>query len=376
MVANTLVDVYVKCNLLPEAIQVRTIISWNAIIGGYLEHGYVVDALRCFKQMRYGVVPPDVLTFAFSLKAYGGIVGAIKEGQDIHTEICWKGLESDTFLGNVLVDMYGKAGYVTEAHQVFGCLLTRDVVSWTSLIMAYSKQGNHLKCLECFHQMHGDGVSPDIVTYVCCAKACGSIGCIAKSEEIHAEIVEKRLEKDIIIGSSLIDMYARSGLVTKAQEVFDKLQVRSAVSWNALIAGYAQLGESEQAIQMVDRMIKENIRPNVVTFGAILNACSYTGRIDEGHHYLEFMSKVCNIVPTLEHLNCMVDLLGRGGHIDRALVFIGNMPFHPGAVLWHSLLGACQKWGNVNLGKEVFKYAMEIDETDKATYISMLNMYI
>ena len=127
---------------------------------------------------------------------------------------------------------------------------------------------------------------------------------------------------------------------------------------------------------MVDRMIKENIRPNVVTFGAIINACSSTGRIDEGHHYLEFMSKVCNVVPTLEHLNCMVDLLGQGGHIVRALVFIGNMPFHPGAVLWHSLLGACQKWGNVNLGKEVFKYAMEIDETDKATYISMLNMYI
>ena len=119
-------------------------------------------------------------------------------------------------------------------------------------------------------------------------------------------------------------------------------------------------------------MIKENIRPNVVTFGAILNACSYTGHIDEGHHYLEFMSKVCNIVPTLEHLNCMVDLLGRGGHIVRALVFIGNMPFHQGAVLWHSLLGSMPKVG----GKEVLKYAMEIDETDKATYISMLNMYI
>ena len=85
MVANTLVDVYVKYNLLPEAIQVRTIIPWNAIIGGYLEHGYIVDVFRCFKQMRYGVVPPDVLTFAFSLKAYGGIVGAIKEGLDIHT---------------------------------------------------------------------------------------------------------------------------------------------------------------------------------------------------------------------------------------------------------------------------------------------------
>jgi pentatricopeptide repeat protein len=239
MVTNTLVDVYVKCNMLPESVQVfniirvRTIVSWNAIIGGYVEHGHHVDAVRCLEQMRLGPVPPDALTLAFSLKAYGSIGDAIKECWDVHTEICCKGLEKDTFLGNALIEMYAKTGLVTDLHQIFNCLLTRDAVSWTSLIMAYYKRGNYSKCLECFHQMRGDGISPDAVTYVCCVKACGSLGCIATSEKIHAMVVEGRLEKDAIIGSCLIDMYASCGLVTKAQEVFDMLQVRSVVSWNA-----------------------------------------------------------------------------------------------------------------------------------------------
>jgi hypothetical protein len=61
-------------------------------------------------------------------------------------------------------------------------------------------------------------------------------------------------------------------------------------------------------------MIKENVQPNAVTLGAILNACSYAGLINEGQYYVEFMCQVCNITPTLEHFNCIVDLLGRAGH--------------------------------------------------------------
>eukprot|EP00250_Pteridium_aquilinum_P022497 c25392_g4_i1 orf=1-234(+) len=77
-------------------------------------------------------------------------------------------------------------------------------------------------------------------------------------------------------------MYAKCGSLSKAQDVLEKLPSRDVVSWNALISGYAQEGQGEQALNCFECMKRESIPPNGVTYACILKACGTIGAADKG----------------------------------------------------------------------------------------------
>ena len=87
------------------------------------------------------------------------------------------------------------------------------------------------------------------------------------------------------------------------------------------------------------------------------------------------MREQYDIVPTVEHHSCMVNLLSRAGHIDKAIRFIEDMPCHPGMVVWNTMLGACRKWGSFDTGMEIFQHVIQLDRNDDAAYFLILNIY-
>lgn len=52
-----------------------------------------------------------------------------------------------------------------------------------------------------------------------------------------------------------------------------------------------------------------------------------------------------------------------------------KMPFQPDLVTWSTLLGACQNWGNVELGRQSFEWVARLDENNAAAFIVMSNIY-
>ena len=91
--------------------------------------------------------------------------------------------------------------------------------------------------------MHDAGFSPNAITFACSLKACASLGDIVKGREIHSDLEQRRLlETNLVVGSALMDMYAKCGQLIKSQEAFDKLPRRDLVSWNTLIAGHVKYG--------------------------------------------------------------------------------------------------------------------------------------
>ena len=158
-------------------------------------------------------------------------------------------------------------------------------------------------------------------------------------------------------------MYARCNALLKAEQVFNMLPIQDVVSWTALIAGYAQNGEHETVFKLFNKMVGEGIKPNLVTFIVILNACSFLGLLDKGRMYFETMGVSYGICPTLEHHTCIVDLLGRIGYIESAMKAIQAMPSCNHLPMWFSLLGASEKWGNVQLGRLVFNHVVQLDKS-------------
>jgi pentatricopeptide repeat protein len=91
--------------------------------------------------------------------------------------------------------------------------------------------------------------------------------------------------------------------------------------------------------------------------------------------YFEFFCNYYGPIPSIEHCICMIDLLGRAGHVEKAVKLTQEMPYDQGILVWQIVLGACRKSGNVQLGLLAFQHALHLDERNGAAHICMFNIY-
>ncbi|KAH7290637.1 hypothetical protein KP509_30G057500 [Ceratopteris richardii] len=375
-IGSSLIDMYGKCGVITKAKEVldrlplRDSISWNALLAGYTEQGSAEETLKCLGQMRLEGIPLNVPAVVCSLRACASI-GSTSLSEGLLTEIKQKRfLERNYLVSSTLVDMCVKCGSVAKAREVFDQLLVRDVVSWNILMAGYAEIGHIDEALACFDQMQFEGVAPDAVTYINSLKTFATMGATEKGQEMHTEIVMKGLlEKELSLGNTMIFLYSKCGAVTMARQVFATLNVRDIVSWNTLLAGYAQVGQNGYLFSTFNSMVSHNVKPDVITFVIMLNACSRSSLFSTSQSYFEAMSKDYGVFPCLEHHSCMVDLFGRAGQLDEAAAIIEKMPISPNVVVWHSLLYACKSWGNVQVGNQAFTQAANIDDQDGASNV-------
>ncbi|KAJ7555628.1 hypothetical protein O6H91_05G047200 [Diphasiastrum complanatum] len=381
-VRNTLVDMYAKCGCMEDALQVfnsmrdeRDVVSWTAMIAGYAQHGLGKEALDLYEQMKQEGVQPNNVTYVVLLQACASIA-ALDQGKQLHLDIIESGFESDTTVRNTLVDMYAKCGCMEDALQVFNSMHDeRDVVSWNAIITGYAQRGLGKEALALYEQMKQEDVQPNDVTYVCLLKACAGIAALGKGKQLHSVIIKTGFELDAIVGSTLVDMYAKCGRIEDARQVFNSMHERDVVSWTAMIAGYAQQGFGKEALTLFDQMQREGIQPNEVTYVSVLSACSHSGLVDKGRHLFDTMCKDHGVTPTMDHYACMVDLLGRAGCLADAEDFINNMPIQPDAVVWMTLLGAARNSGHMEIGRRAFDCVVNLEPDNASAYVLLSNIY-
>lgn len=376
---NTLIGMYGKVNLLSEAEDIfntlpdRNVISWTALIAGYSEHAPGRAVLSCFERMQLEHVSPNDVTYCCVLKACGSIV-ALDKGINVHQEIIEKGLDTDNSIGTTLVGMYAKCGSLSKAREIFDKLSYQDVTPWTAMLAGYAEHGSEHEALNWFEQMRRKHVYSNAVTYICALKACGSIGALAKSKELHMEIILKGFEVEPSVSNSVISVYAKCGSFLEAWVVFDKLSVQDAVVWSSLIKGYAVNHESEKAIECFQRMQNEGVKPDAVTFICLLTACSHASMVFEGQEYFNAMEHSYAIAPTLEHFSCMVDLLSRAGYLYEAENLL-EMFSPPPEATWLALLSACKLYRGEEVGLRCFQQLVKLNPEDATWYVIMSDIY-
>ena len=98
--------------------------------------------------------------------------------------------------------------------------------------------------------MQDEGISPTMVTYVCILKVCGFLRSMKTREGIDLKIRKRTLlQKDVMLGNTLVDMYVKCGALEKAQHVFEQLPYLTVFSGTALISGYVENGLSDEALK-------------------------------------------------------------------------------------------------------------------------------
>ncbi|MCO5593966.1 hypothetical protein L7F22_047985 [Adiantum nelumboides] len=348
IMGSCLVDMYAKSGSLKEASEVfvtlprKDEVAWGAMINGFAEHNMGDRSFELFDQMQIFGVEPNKPIFLSILKACGS-VQALCQGRILHSMIVKSMLENDVLLGSSLVDMYAKCGSLQEAQKGFDRLLKRTVVSWSAIIIGYAEQGHGDLALELFEKMKAATISPDKVTFTCVLKACIGLETIEQGREIHEDIKKAGLQKDVVVGTALIDMYNKSGKVEEARSVFDAMPTRNILTWGAMLSGYAQQGFGFLALELFEAMQKEHIKPNKVTFLCLLRACNDVGALLHGrwiHAEIIRLSLDADIAVR----NAVMNMYARCGSLEEShrLFYLLQAP---DVVSWASLLTGYAKHG-------------------------------
>eukprot|EP01018_Ginkgo_biloba_P008991 Gb_03997 [translate_table: standard] len=363
-----------KARLVFDKTSNRDVFLWNTMIRVYARNGLCGKALTLYYQMLQTSIQPNNFTFPIVLNACAGL-SALKEGKAIYDDIVKYGFESDIYVRAALVDMYAKCGSLENARQVFEKMSKRDVVSWNGMIAGYAHNGRPKEALKLFTEMQLKKVKPNKVTMVSVLQASAHLGSLQQGKWVHEYIVRNGFELDVVVGTSLIDMYAKCGSLRIARELFDKISKRDVASWNAMIAGYGMHGRGEEALALFSEMQRAGIKPNHITFVGVLSACSHAGLVDEGRHYFNCISRDYGITPLVEHYACVVDLLCRAGCLDEAQDFIKMMPIEPSASVLGALLSACRIHCNIELAEHVAERLFDLEPANAGYYVLLSNIY-
>lgn len=328
------------CNVF-EAMQQKTTVSWNSLIAVCSQNGSSSKASRLFIGMQKDGITPDSFTLSSTLPACGHL-GDLSLGFQIHAFIAKTGFQLNKFVHNSLIDMYCKCGSTDTAYRIFEEIEGKDTVTWNAMMSGFCQNGYPTEAIRLFDQMYSEGIQRDAATFLGAIQACSHLGYLRKGRWTHHKIVTCGWKKDIRLETALINMYARCGDLFMARKVFDNMSQKNVVSWSSIISGYGMHGLAEDAVALFSQMVASWIRPNEVTFMSILSACSHSGLVEEGLLYFDLMKQGFGIEPRLEHHACVVDLLSRAGHVDRAYKLIESMPEEPDASIWRSLLHGCR----------------------------------
>ncbi|XP_027351380.1 putative pentatricopeptide repeat-containing protein At3g23330 [Abrus precatorius] len=424
---NSILDLYLKCKAFDyaerffELIDERDIVSWNIMIGAYLRVGDVEKSLDMFKKLPYKDVVSwntiidglmqcgyetcaleqlycmveygtefSTVTFSIALIVASSL-SLMELGRQLHGLVLKLGFDGDDFIRSSLVEMYCKCGRMDKASKILKdvpldslrkgnagvtCKEPKaGIVSWSSMVSGYVWNGKYEDGLKTFRLMVRELVVVDIRTITTIISACANAGILEFGRQMHAYIQKIGHRIDTYVGSSLIDMYSKSGSLDDAWVIFRQINEPNVVLWTSMISGCALHGQGRKAISLFEEMLNQGVIPNEVTFVGVLNACSHVGLLEEGCKYFRMMKDAYCINPGVEHCTSMVDLYGRAGHLIETKNFIFENGISHLTSVWKSFLSSCRLHKNVEMGKWVSEMLLQVAPSDPGAYILLSNMY-
>ncbi|XP_050206459.1 pentatricopeptide repeat-containing protein At3g16610-like isoform X2 [Mercurialis annua] len=370
-VSNALLAFYSDCSHFAYSLKLfhnmdtRDLLSWNTLISKFVQIGEAEKAAELFHQLQKDGLALDVVTLLSILPMFCGNEnqGHLGQGMSFHGYAIKKGVSTDVSLVNALISMYCKCGDLDAGKLLFEAMPKRCIISWNSLIGGFRHHNLQYEALIIFRQMIKESQRPNSITMLHLLPLCFS--------QFH---VHKGFDKDIAISNALIDLFAKCGNVIDARQIFEALPAKDSVSWSVMINGYGLHGDGEAALELFRQMQFSGVKPDDVTFLSILSACSHSGLVEKG--WMIFNSMVeQGMLMKMEHYACMVDLLGRTGHLGEAYEMVKKLPCEPSISLLESLLGACKNYSDIELGEKISAMLSILDSENSGSYVVLSNIY-
>uniref|UniRef100_A0A2N9GLW5 DYW domain-containing protein n=1 Tax=Fagus sylvatica TaxID=28930 RepID=A0A2N9GLW5_FAGSY len=372
-IASALIEFYCDCEAIDDA---KRVYDWmgnpglnasNSLIGGLIFMGRIEDAELIFSRL----VEKNPVSYNLMIKGYA-MSGQVKESERLFKRMTQRTIVSL----NTMIFVYSRNGEIDKALKLFEETKgERNPVTWNSMMSGYSQNHQHEEAFKLYLTMHRLLINHTRSTFSALFHACTCLGSLQLGQSLHAHVIKTPFESNAYVGTSLVDMYSKCGSIPDAQKSFSSISSPNVVAWTALINGYAHHGLGSEAILLFEDMLKQGVVPNGGTFVGILSACGRAGLVDEGMRLFHIMQNCYGVTPTLEHYACVVDLLGRSGHLQEAEEFIKAMPIEADVVVWGALLSACWFWMKMELIGRVAEKIFSLDPKAVSAHVILSNMH-
>ncbi|KAL9659856.1 hypothetical protein QQ045_024665 [Rhodiola kirilowii] len=402
---NTMIDGYASNGRVDEALSLfekmpeRNIVSWNTVITALSQCGRVDEARRFFYQMPCR----DVISWTTMITGLSRN-GRIDEAREIFDNmpdrnvVSWNAIvtgyaqnsrldeaidlfekmpEKDVRSWNTMITGFIQNGDVGAARNLFNRTNLRNVVSWTAMITGYVQDKQSEEALLLFTEMLADGeAKPNEATFLSVLGACSDLAGLSEGQQVHQLITKTIYQNTRFVVSALINMYSKCGALCIARKMFyDGLTShRDLISWNGMIAAYAHHGYGTEAIKLFKEMLGIGVKPNDVTYVALLHSCSHSGLVEDGLKLFEQLVRDKSIQLKEDHFTCLVDLCGRSGNLKSAYDFINQLDIKSSS-LWGALLAGCNVHGDTDIGKLAAKKLLEVEPGNVGAYLTLSNTF-
>ncbi|KAL7003538.1 putative pentatricopeptide repeat-containing protein [Sarracenia purpurea var. burkii] len=287
-----------------DEITEKSVVLFNVLIRSYVNNHFYQDALVVYKNMSNYNINPDHYTFPCVLKACSGTEN-LRVGMQIHAAAVKVGLDSNLFIGNGLVAMYGKCGCLVEARGILDKMSHRDVVTWNSMVSGYAQNGQFDDALEVCREMESLGIKPNAGTMASLLPA--------------------------VTNTS-------SANVSFVKELFTQLAKENVVSWNVMIAVYVNNSMPASAVGLYSEMEACGVEPDAITVATVLPACGDVSSLLLGRQIHEYVERK-RLRPNLTLENALIDMYAKCGCLRDARGVFDKM-HHRDVVSWTSMISA------------------------------------
>lgn len=447
-----------------DAMPEKDAVTLNSLLHGYLQNGYAEESLRVFKEVKLSV---DVKTLTTVLKGCAKLE-ALKCGKEIHARVLIGGVECDSHLNSSLVNLYAKCGdlrmassmvdligepddhslsalisgyascgRVNEARTLFDRRRNRCVFLWNSMISGYVTNNMEMEALVLFNEMRNEA-QEDSRTLAAVVNACAGLGIIVTGKQLHCHAYKFGLITDIVVASTLLDMYSTCGCpdeacklfsevktydtillnsmikayfscgrVEDAKRVFERIEKKSLISWNSMTVGFSQNGCPSDTLEYFRQMHKMDLPTDKFSLSSVISSCASLSSLELGEQVfarativgldsdqivssslIDFYCK-CGSVERGRRVfdtmvksdevpwNSMISGYATNGYGSEAIELFEKMSVRPTRITFMGVLTACNYCGLVEEGRKLFE-EMKLDNgfvPDREHYSCMVDLF-
>lgn len=346
---TALVDFYAKYQRMEDAVKVvdltpeTDVILWTTLIRGHSDLFDVKAAVLAFCRMEKVEVRPNVYTFSAMISACS--TNLVPElGQQFHSRVIKAGFNHEISVGNALIDLYTRCLLqINEGVRLFDEIIFPNVISWTSLIAGYVQTGHVEEAVNMLVEMQISGILPNSVTIVAILSGCRSAEALSQARKLHGYIVKTKVDSNITVANSLLDVYARQGKVEDAFKILNMMIDRDVISYTSLAAAINQSGQHDMALSIIPLMYIDKIKMDSLSLSCFLSSAANLASIESGKQLHSYAVK-SNLNLEVSVANGLVDMYGKCGSVSDAYkAFIEILK--PNVISWNALIAGLSSNG-------------------------------
>ncbi|XP_024524296.1 pentatricopeptide repeat-containing protein At4g13650-like [Selaginella moellendorffii] len=339
------------------------IVITTAIVVMYGMCHNVDAARRCFEM----IANPDTVLCNALITAYARNEH-LEDAERLFDSLRTKDVASYT----AMVTGYAENGHLEKARDVFEKTPQKNVVSWNAILGVYSEAGRCLEALALFERMKSDGISPNRITCIRVLDICARLGAIEQGREIESFAVKAGFAFDTVLSNAVVNMYGKCKDLDSAVKAYKRMSVLNLVSWNSLLAAYAQNGHCKEAVHHFKLMDLEGIQANDITFSTFFDACGGSNAIKDGRIVHEELLET-HYLHELPVANSLVSMYGSCGSVEDAEETFWDMRSR-NVISWTGMITAYAQNGYNSKALEML-HAMNLEgvSPNDITFVSVLS---